>query len=818
MRLFLQKGIITVAVLLTSMMGLYAQQGIIKGVLVDKSNQKPVEFANAALLKASDSTVVTGANTDLDGSFQIRGLNTGNYILRLSFVGYESLFKTVNLSANNLNVDLGKLAIVSEGQNLEEVVVQASKPLFESDINKRTFNVENSIVSEGGSATDILETIPSITVDQDGGIALRGSGSILVLIDGKPSSLTGTDRGAILDQLPANIIAKVEVITNPSAKYDAEGVGGIINIILKKDQVQGFNGNVNASVGTRNKYNGGVNLNYRKNKFNFFGGYSYRYNERFNIGENSRENTNFEQATFLDQNTRGDRKDIDHVFRIGADYNITDNTSFGLSYVYNTEDENDTERIEFRNLNFQREIDSLYVRNNLQRESGSNYEVAANFMHKFDTSGTELSVIASYSENGRDEFEFFDQRALNPDFTEAPFDPFLQRNTNTRANSFSIVQADFINPFSETGKFEAGYRSTFRKVDRDQLFENFENEAQEYQLNNDLSNRFIFDEQVHALYAIYTNEINKFGYQFGLRAEQTLTESVTFSDQGQTVQPFENNYANLFPSVFFSYNLGVEQDIQLNYSRRIRRPSIWNLNPFVDNSDPLNIQFGNPELDPELTDSYELSYLKGWEKVFVTSSIFYRNTQDIIQRVISVDENNVSTVTFDNLDSRTAFGVEFINRITPSNNFDATLTYNLFRQQVNGNSLGTNFNNANISWSLNLQSNIKIPEILDIQVQGFYRGPIALAQGILKDFYSINLGLRRDILKDKGTISMNVSDVFNTRRFEVETSGIGFSQQSLRRRESRIATLTFTYRFGGFKEKEGRADAGGNGGDQDYGF
>jgi iron complex outermembrane recepter protein len=390
-----------------------------------------------------------------------------------------------------------------------------------------------------------------------------------------------------------------------------------------------------------------------------------------------------------------------------------------------------------------------------------------------------------------------------------------------------------VHPLQKDGRIEAGYKSIIRNIDNDFVFRNFSYAENQFQIDPLLSNDFRYREQVHSLYGNYTNTLGKFGYQLGGRLEQTLTNSI----QKTTGQDFVNNYLNFFPSVFLSYKLPNEQQWQLNYSRRINRPSIWNLNPFVNYSDPLNIRFGNPRLNPELTNAFEVSYLKGWKNFFLTSSAYYRQTNDVIQRIITVNEGQVPVptylnpdslstflISFENLNTRTAYGFEFIGRTTITKWWNVTTNFNFFRSAINGTNLETNFNNANVSWSVMLMSNMSIPKIAQVQLNGNYRGPVATAQGIMQAMYGINLGVKRDVLKNNGSVSLNVSDIFDTRQFGMVTSGPNFDQTSLRKRETRIATLTFTYNFGKFSERgergerrRGGADGGeGRGGDEDF--
>jgi outer membrane receptor protein involved in Fe transport len=398
----------------------------------------------------------------------------------------------------------------------------------------------------------------------------------------------------------------------------------------------------------------------------------------------------------------------------------------------------------------------------------------------------------------------FNNQSYNFDRTPSGEFPLLESNIRNVDNSIITLQADYIHPLANEGKLEAGYKSIIREIDNDLIFENFDNQSQYWAFNDTLSNRFLYQEQVHSLYANYGANIGKFGYQLGTRLEQTMMNPVQRSVEGN----FRRNYLGFFPSVFLAYKLKGEQQFQLNYSRRINRPNLRELNPFINYSDPLNIRFGNPYLTPEYTNSYEVSYLTGFKGIFLTSSAYYRRTNDIIQRIIAVDTNNIATTTFQNLDSRESYGFEFIAKTTLNKWWSMTTNFNFFRTQVLGNSLQTNFNNANTSWSVMLISTMDIPKIAQVQINGNYRGPVATPQGIMREMYGINVGIKRDILKGNGSVSLNVTDIFNTREFNMITSDETFTQRFGRKRETRVATLTFSYKFGKLIDADKRKRGG----------
>jgi outer membrane receptor protein involved in Fe transport len=602
----------------------------------------------------------------------------GSYRVKISFIGYRTTNKdNLVISRQTPQHNLGTIRLNASAHALDEVVVSAEQPLFEQSIDKRVFNVEKSIVTQGGSATDILETIPSVAVDVDGNLSLRGSGGVVVLIDGKPSSLTGADRSAILEQIPASAIESVEVITNPSSRYDADGMSGIINIVLKKNKLQGSNGSASVSVGTLDKYNAAINYNYRTPKFNIFSSYSYRYNTFFGRGYNTREllgNTN--TAYRLQNSNEIDRSSV-HLFRAGADYFINDQTTLGFSALYGIRRESEDERTENKVLDQQQTLTELFYRNNEERENGNNMDLVMNFSRKFARKKQELTASAAYSTFEGSTNTLFNDLNYDLDFMPSAELPRQTRNLRDIDNTVITLQADYVHPVGEAGKFEGGYKSILREVDNDLVFENFRHGSQLWAFNDTLSNRFLYQEYVHSLYANYTSTLGKFGYQLGTRLEQTMMNPVQEAVPGN----FRRNYLGFFPSLFLSYKLKGEQQFQLNYSRRINRPNLRELNPFINFSDTLNIRFGNPYLNPEYTNSYELSYLTAFKSIFLTSSVYYRRTNDIIQRIVSVNPDNIATTTFQNLDNRDSYGFEFIAKTNVTKWWSFTTNFNFFRQK-----------------------------------------------------------------------------------------------------------------------------------------
>lgn len=795
------KHLSTILILLFFTAQGFAQDISIKGKVKERGSDKTLEFANVALLSVSDSSVVGGGMTGLDGEFDFI-TKPGKYILRIGFIGYESHFRDLDLGERR-NVNLGTIALALDAANLEEVVVEGVTSIFESDIDKRRYDVENSVVAEGATASELLETLPSIQMDDEGGITMRGSGEILIYINGRPSNLSGDDAESILSQFPANSIKSVELITNPSSRYDAAGVGGIINIILKKNEKTGFNGQANVSVGTRDKYNAGVNLNYGAGKVNYYASYNYQNRRLFREADIFRENRIGNSSPFLDQDSYGERVDITNLIRGGLDYNITENQTFGFYAQGNFRDREGFTDLNQRSLNSFRNQDSLYVRSQNDSRQSFNAETGVNYNWEIDTLGQRLFTSLSYSRDERTQLENYEQLFFNEANESVPNNRLIQLNDRPQTSDLYVFQLDYVKPFANGGSLESGLKGTYSLWDRGQEFSQGDigNNFNPVTIDS-LSDDFIFKEDVYAAYMSYRNRVGKIGYQGGLRAEYTET----IGQQGSREDAVVNNYFNLFPSMYLSYDLGEEHEFTANYSRRISRPSMWSVSPIYRVRDLLNLSVGNPYLQPEFTDSYEIGYMKGWDRFLFNATVYHRASTNVQTRVIRLVENNVAIQTRENAARRNSTGVELINQIQVNNWWDATVSGNFFYSEIIGDNIEGGFNNSNYSWTVSLLSNMAIPNLFTFQVQGNYRGPIVFPQGELEPYWGINAGIRKNIMNEKATISLNVSDIFNTRIFRIRNEDTRFVQDRVFNRETRIGTIAFTYRFGGFKDRTNGSD------------
>lgn len=810
--IYLRKTIFLFAAFFTFQMSSWAQQtagsqtlpadGVITGKIIDASNNKPLDFATVVLINKSDNKTAKASQTDLEGNFKLSEIANGNYLLRISYVGYATIARdSVVLDAAHKQINMGALQMkIGKTSMLKEVAVVGQKNAIQLGIDKKIFSVDQSLVSEGGSATDLLSNVPSVNVDVNGDVSLRGSGNVRVLIDGKPSMLGG-NISQVLEAIPASSIETVELITNPSSKYDPEGQSGIINIVLKKNKKLGMNGNVSVTGGTPQSFNVNTGLSFQNKDFNIYGNYSHRYGQRNGGGFSNRTNTplNSDTTYYFNQNSNSDGSNAGDVFKAGVDYSITQNTSIGISGDINLRSRSRGEIGSTFGLNQFQDLSRKNEQDNQSSSDDKSYGFNVDFSTKFKKPKEELTANISYGSNDEDEFD-----NLSTDeyiYLENPiYNNRVQRNNNQGISDNWNIQLDYTNPIGKTGKLEAGYRTTLKKDDNDFIADTLVAGTQNFVTDANISSRFIYDEKIHAVYANYQQQFGNFGFQAGARMENADIRTNN-TDLNNEVLFNKQNYFRIYPSVYLTQKFEGDQTLQLSYSRRVNRPRGWQINPFLDKSDVLNYRQGNPQLRPEDVHSFELSYIKYWPKITLTSSLYYRQTNDIIERLrTALNDEGVQLTRFENLTSGTNTGFELIAKtdITPKWNFTSNL--NFYRSQIKGNaSLGLS-DNKGFAWDGNITTNVQLPLNLSAQLRFDYRAPRIIAQGKTNENYGLDAGIKHDFLKKKASLSLNARDIFNTRKFGMITSDPSFYMVSERRFQSRSINLTLSYRFGSMSQ------------------
>lgn len=792
--------------------------GKITGTVKDNASKKGMEYTTVSLFKKADSTLVTGIISDKTGDFVLENVPPGTYYLTVSFIGYKTFVKDpVQLAPQTPTVSLGDIWLAVSDKALGTVKIEGEKNMVTLDIDKKVYDVTKNITNTGGSASDVLGNVPSVSVDVDGNVSLRGSESVTILIDGKPSGLSGSSRKAILDNIPASSIESVEIISNPSAKYDADGMSGIINIKLKKDKTKGLNGSLALSAGTRDKYNAAFSLNYRDKKFNFFTNYSYRYSNYYNKGTTDNHFFGSDTSYYIDQRTQGLRKGGNHLLRAGFDFfpNLKNTFSISGSAGYNYRTSLTTNSYLYQDNGRA----PLYAtdRNAVATENGLNYDLNGSWKHTFAKKGRELSVEASYSGNREPE----DTRYENIYYDTAGHYtgqlPLLQNTARASNFGVAIAQADYVEPLRKNMGLEVGVKATIRHNDNDFRSENYDYTVADFVNNPLISNRFVYHEQVFAGYASLSHAFKpKWGYKAGLRLEQTLVNG----DLVTTQQKNRKSYLGIFPTAHLSYKPKKDWELRLSYSRRINRPRINDLNPFTDYTDPVNLQTGNPNLNPEYINSGEFNVSYGKQKHYVSGSAYYRYTENVMTRFRTVDTATATSVTTQaNVGHAHSAGVELISRHEFFKWWNLTANINLFYYKISSTNSYGDLSNNSISGFGRIISNWKFLKGTEAQLTFGYWAPSAAPQGRAKAMWGFDVGIKRDFWKNRLSVNLAVTDIFNTRRFAIVSQGQGFDLNLYRKRETRVATLTVTLRLGkqdAGQRKNRRENNGG--GEMDEGF
>lgn len=775
---------------------LFSQSGektyIIAGAVVDDQNLA-IPFANAAVYSIADSSLVGGAASDETGVFAI-DIQPGRYFLKISFLSYrEKVIPNVNVS--DKNIDLGTIVLEADSKILETVEIEGERSQMELQLDKRVFNVGSDLGSSGGNAADILNNIPSVNVEVDGTVSLRGNENVRILINGKPSGLTSRDPDA-LRNLQANLVEKVEVITNPSSRYEAAGEVGIINIVLKKNQENGLNGTFTGVLGHPDYIGGSYSLNLRRKKFNLFSSYGMDYRKSPGYSTLYQRFNNGERETFQD----GDRSrsELSHNIMGGIDYFINDKNTITGSFMYNFGDGLNTSRLSYNDF-VNGEAVGTTVRTDREREDEKNIEAAFNYKREFKRK--DQTLTADFQFNQRYDGE-------TSDFTQTEnSNTILQRAENLAEDRNWFFQTDYIHPFGTDGKFESGLRSTHREVNNEYAFEQLNLDGN-WEVFPAFNNNLIYSERIHAAYVMGGNKFNKLSVQAGLRAE--YSDIKTELTETNEINP--RQYLDLFPSVNLGFEITKNKTLQLSYSKRINRPHFRELLPYSNFSDTRNFFQGNPNLNPEYTHAFETGYLVNWDKGSILSSAYYRYRIGDIQRIVQVDSEGTTRIFPVNVGSTDSYGVEFNFSYTVGKWWDLSSSANFFRAITEGQFEGQSLARDTYAFHARTTSKMTISKGLEFQTSFFYRGPRKTTQGRQLSAYSLDLALAKDILKGKGTISANVRDLLNTRKWRsiTEIEEDDYYAESVSQWAPRQVRLTFTYRLNQMKNRD--RDRGGEGG------
>lgn len=786
--------------------------GKIWGKVTDKETNAPIQSASVKLLSAKDSSIVTGTETDANGDFILDKIAYGKYSVLIELTGYSSSYaRGISLNGDNGSINLD-IKLKSGTTTTEEIVVESENSNIELKSDRRVFNVEKNLNVTGGSAIDVLKNIPSVSVDVDGNVTLRGNSNVKIIIDGKPFGINGANMNTMLEQIPANQVSSIELITNPGAKFDAEGVSGIINIVMKKNEGFGYNGNLTLNAGTNDKYNGSLNLNVKNKGLNLFGSYDYRLNNFFIDGNSTRDNFLNSNYALTIQNTDGNFRNYSHFGKGGLDYTFDERNSLSLSGNYSDRRRQRFESNNIEQSNTQNVQTGDYLTSLFDKGDGYSFNIVSNYTLKFKNPKQTLTNDMSY-------LRWTDNFSSNSttDYYINNGTPQSKRNQfDNETNDEFNGQIDYTHPFSENTKLEAGVKEVYRNTDNDYKSEDYNYTTNTFENNVNLTNRFQYAENILSAYLTYSTKINNTSFMLGLRGEQTNTDGNLVT----TSNTFKNNYFDVFPSASVTQKLGITEELSASYSRRIYRPGIWDLNPFVSANDPLNYYSGNPSLKAEYTNSYELSFIKYFSQTTITPTIFYRDTYDKITRTrILVDSNRTLTTVY-NLDRSKSYGAEFVLNTTLFKFWNINGSVSYFKNDVTSSSPNTPAENSTYSWSGRATSLMKLPNIVDFQISYYYSGKMVTTQAIVQPFTSMDLSLKKDFLDSKLSVSFRVQDVFNSLRFKVLLDDPNYTENFFRKRDTRTAFLTVTYKFGkeDKNQKRRRTDTNAPSNDGSMGF
>ena len=784
----------------------FMQKMELSGTVLDEITKQPLPYATISIFKAADSSLVDGGITNEEGEFKL-ALNRGIYKVDISFISYLKASKyQVNLTKGNLN--LGVILLKSDNKTLEEVEVVAERSQMEFKLDKKVFNVGSDATMKGANASDLLDNIPSVEVDVDGNVSLRGSQNVRILINGKPSGLVGSSTTDALRQMQGSMIERVEVITNPSSKYEAEGEAGIINIILKEEKRSGINGSIELRTGIPDNHGVSLNLNVRRKKFNGFINYGLGFSD-FDRGGKTEQDfflTDTAYGTNIDRNYN--RRGLSQNLQLGADIYLNDKNTLTVSGLYRFSDETNTGRLIYDDFNNNERLINSSTRISEEVEEDQNQEISLNYKKTFEQKGRELTAVFQYS-NGNETEDSDINELITKGFGLGT--PELIQFSNNKENQTNyLFQADYEQPLKKNQKIETGIRAALRTIDTD--YRVSEEQNGNNVILNQFTNIFEYVEDVYAAYGIYSKQFEKLSYQLGMRVEHSEIQT----NLKTTGENNRKSYTDFFPSAAFTYKLENEASLQWSYSRRISRPRFWYLNPFFTFSDARNIRTGNPDLDPEYTNSFEVGYLKYWKKGSFYVGTYYKRSTQIIDRISFANDTGVTFSIPVNLATRNSYGIEtnFSKDITKD--IKANASVNVFVSNQRGDYRDENFDVDAFNWNTRFSVKYALDKLTDFQLTSMYRAPNNSAQGKVKSMTSINLAASRDILKKNGTITFSVQDILNTRRWRSITETENFYSESDFQWRPRQFQLTFSYRFN--QKKQRQRPGGYEGGMDDGGF
>jgi len=826
------KQIIPISLLLIFIFSLNSQsfaqskQHTISGKVIDDDLGVPLEYSTVSITSVDDPNYLNGGVTNTNGDFAIE-VPSGNYNITVEFISFES--KTFSKQKVDSNLDLGTIQLGFSSANLNEVVVIAETTQVEVRLDKKIYNIGQDLTTAGATINDVLNNVPSVSVDIEGSVSLRGNENVRVLINGKPSAMAGFGENNVLGQLPADAIERVEVITSPSARYDAEGTAGILNIILRKEKTLGFNGSLTTNFGSPESYGVTANVNLRSDKFNIFNttGFNYR-----NSPGNAFFDTHYNQGFFDRVVEDRDMQRLGRRFNtnFGVEYFLNEHSSLTASAFFNFGNDEDI-TTNFSDRYQDNDLVQQTIRREVETEEDKSSQYSLNYIKRFNDKGHKITADFQYEHDKEDKPAFVSEGAILDLTPEGiSFLPSEFVFTEEIQNEY-LIQTDYVLPFGEGSQFEAGYRGNFKDEVTDYTLRIEDEQSGQLELSP-LTNVFNYTENVNALYTQYGSKFGKFSFLLGLRLENTqlkgkintpLTDEQLLAEFGFPIDTdFDNNYLGLFPTVNLIYELGEKENITLGYNRRINRPRGWFINPFPSRDSRNNIFQGNPNLNPAYASAYDLGYLKRWKKLTLTSSLYYQYETDAFERVLQGTDQVINGIEIIrmipiNLATEERIGFEAGVLYNPAKWLRLNGSFNFFQFNTEGEFNGIDYGAKNNSWFARFSSKVTLPAKIDWQTNANYRGPSENSQTKSDGIFSLDLAFSKEIFNENATLSFNARDLLNSRKRNSFTETESFTQESEFQWRQRQITLSLTYRFNQQKrEQERRKQNNGNGDEGDF--
>ncbi len=775
-----------------------SMEGKITGTITDGGDQKIIDAATVSLLKAIDSSLIKVSLTDKAGNFSFEQVPYGHYRLMATSTGHLKVY-TDPIEVKGISpISVGVMQLKNNIKTLNEVSVVAviRKPFIERKIDRTVMNVDASLTNAGTTALEVLEKAPGVTVDKDGNISLKGKQGVMIMMDGKPAYLSGQELANLLKNMPSSSIDQIEIMTNPSAKYDASGNSGVINIKTKKEKMRGLNGSLSASI-IQSKFtrtNNSLNMNYRTGKVNLFGNYGYSHWQGYNkltLNRKFRNVATKELETIFDQRTLMNHNSDYQNLKGGMDFYPSKKTTLGvvLSGYLNPGNNNGNNTTFLKDSDSN--IDSIATAISTQKRKSNNFSANFNFRHEFDTTGKELTADLDYLTYYQSSDQVFDNNYFKPDYSVLRPSNQLLGTLPATVNIYS-GKTDIVFPLKNSAKLEAGLKSSYVTTDNDALYQNKTSTG--YETDEGKTNHFIYKENINAGYLNYSRQIKKWGLQFGLRAENTNAQGHQAGNSTRPDSSFKKNYINLFPTAYFSFQADKKNNFSLNYGRRIDRPDYQDLNPFYYFLDEYTYEVGNTLLQPQFTDNIELSHTYNG---FLTTTINYSHTSNAISDVLKqITSERKTFQTKDNIASKTNYGLAVSANFPVTKFFSTNIYTNVVHDNFKGELNGDYLDVKNVTFFSNVNNQFKVKKGWSAELSGFYRSKGIEGQIIVNPMWRMDAGVAKQVLKNKGTLKLSIRDIFQSQNFSgyVKYQDIDVDIKNIR--DSRSVSLTFSYRFG----------------------